>query len=190
MAVAGVEADGDAAGTGGGVEGKDGLEAVLLQDVTHIHLGLCPPAQPRPEHGPRPRRNSCTSTSGMAAAFDPGFPFWAGDSDSWMASSLASAAVAGAAALSASGSTGFFDRVQGKGKEVEALGTARERSGGCIPPAWLASEGREERFPRARLGGATCTRVAWLRPRCRQPNKAKHAYTYASQLNTANQTHP
>lgn len=29
-AVVGVEADGDAAGAGGGVEGEDGLEAVLL----------------------------------------------------------------------------------------------------------------------------------------------------------------
>ena len=68
-----------------------------------------PPSCDRKTATGRPRRNSCTSSSG--AAPDPGFPSEegavAGDS-SWMASSLVSAATAGAgagaAALSASDS--------------------------------------------------------------------------------------
>lgn len=81
-----------------------------------------PPSGDRNTATGRPRRNSCTSTSGAkaAAAPDPDFPSEEGAvavDSSWMSSSLTSAATAadGAAVLSAADSIGLFNRVQGNG---------------------------------------------------------------------------
>lgn len=48
--IPGVEADGDAAGTGLRVEGVDGLKTVFVEDVSDLKLVLFPTTKRRSEH--------------------------------------------------------------------------------------------------------------------------------------------